>query len=472
MREVIQVRLMIKGATRAGTIEKQTGEAKAVGIVWLEKIDSAFSLYQLPCGHKEKLRPAQVRVKRAPYLACRACVNSSLEQRYINDALLQNLRWIKKLNKDWSLYEFPCGHSQKVQMAGMSDKKEPYNQCDNCSTVLLEANYREEAMKHGITLLRKHENKPKYWHCSLPCGHDLVKTARNITQGAVSCEKCKVENYEITGADRGLKPISHKAGSEYWTWQFIKCGHYMDIQPANVLHGTPVCPECFTEKLTNEADSKSLELLGAAISPDLDSNFRSYRFKLCGHLKDIAIQSVRNGEFECRVCLEIEWKQVAKKLDLTFVARSSTRGRALYRFDHCGHERELQRSQVKQATTINCEECNETSWSKPSSVYLIKFFFKGEIWLKLGHTNNLRLRIIQYGLIDGVRHEPLRCIFVSSRTIAEQLEKETAELFKEYRLDAETMNQYLTRSGYTECYAAKEESNILKVLDTICAPEA
>jgi hypothetical protein len=214
-----------------------------------------------------------------------------------------------------------------------------------------------------------------------------------------------------------------------------------------------------------------LVLLGPAIRSDLDANFRSYRIVECGHKKDLAINAAKDNSYTCTICLKAKWQDAAKKIDLTYVGEASGHGKSVYMFDKCGHKRVLSKSQVTLGTIINCDTCEENSWTQPSYVYLIKMFIQGgPTWLKLGHTNNMKTRIRLYGLASNIKCEVLIKSLFRSRTIAYEIEKKIQKMYLKQALNPEDMRQYLTQTGHTECYPAELESQMLRIINNMAQP--
>ena len=460
---------MIKGATRPGTVEKLTREAKAAGVTWIKKIDGSSSLYRFSCNHEEVMLTSSIRNKRGIYQSCSACSKSKLEQRYVDEAKTVNLVWIIKINKDWSIYEFPCGHRGTVQMHGMEKKKSPYEHCEVCRVEELEAKYRSEAKRFDIELLFPHETIKKNWYCRPnSCGHRIYRPVRHIIQGTISCDVCKVEKLQKEASEKGLEPLNHIKGGDYWNYEFKECGHIIKSQPQNVANSQPRCEECFQKKLSNQAGDAGLVLLGAAIRSDLDANFRSYRIVECGHEQDLAISAAKHSSYRCAICLKTKWQDAAKKIDLTYVGEVSGHGRSVYKFDKCSHKRELAKSQVSIGKIINCDTCEENSWSQPSSIYLIKLSLKGvPTWLKLGYAGNMKQRISRYGLANNIEYEILKESATSSRVAAHEIEGQIKKVYAEQRLNPEVMRKYMKNNGFSECYPEKLESEMIMTIDNM-----
>lgn len=461
---------MIKGATRPGTVEKLKREAKAAGVTWIKKIDGSSSQYRFACTHEETLFTSSIRDKKRGFKACSACSKLNLEQRYVAEAKTVNLVWIIKINKDWSIYEFPCGHRGTVQMHGMQKKKNPYEHCEVCRVKELEAKYRSEAKRFDIELLVPHETIKKNWYCRPnSCGHRINRPIRHIIQGTIDCEKCKLEKFLKEGAEKGLEPRYQVSGSSNtWLWEFIKCGHTMRATTTNVRHSQPKCQECLKIKHSNQALDSGLVLLGPAIRSDLDANFRSYRIIECGHEKDLAISASKDGSYTCNICLKTKWQEAAKKIGLTYVGEASGHGRSIYNFDKCGHKRELLKSHVSLEKIINCNTCEENSWSQPSYIYLIKLSLQGvPTWLKLGYAGHVEQRIGQYGLADNIKYEILKQSATSSRTVAHEIERQMIQVYGKQRLNLEDMRKYMSISGFSECYPEKLESEMIMTIDNM-----
>ena len=69
----------------------------------------------------------------------------------------------------------------------------------------------------------------------------------------------------------------------------------------------------------------------------------------------------------------------------------------MYEFIECGHQKEIQVSDVRRKS-FSCNSCGETSWTQPSTLYLLEITVGNAKWLKLGYAKNVDARIERYGL--------------------------------------------------------------------------
>ena len=384
--------------------------------------------------------------------------------KYIKEAEKSGLKWLKKVTKDHSLYLFPCGCSEVRQMSSVRHKKHPYIQCSKCAKTSLEEKYIAEAEKIGITLVSKTGNRRTRLY-KLACGHLEEKTVKQVKEGGVQCNQCIFDAYFKIGKSKGVTPIRHIPDGDYWLWEFNGCGHQRKMQPMNVKHGHVLCQECIKNKHNASALEEGLELLGRVKNSRYDANFREYRIKECGHKQIFSVSSVKNGSWRCDICLNNKINYEAEEKGLEKIGNSNRHGYNLYRFKKCQHEQEISTSQIRHATNISCQVCGENNWYKPSYIYLLKIKTPDKTWIKLGHTENLKIRFEQYGLPQKALIDIIYQKKLNTRIEALTIEQNIHNELEDRKLNPKLMKSFHTKSGFTECYPQSLSNSILTLLE-------
>lgn len=112
------------------------------------------------------------------------------------------------------------------------------------------------------------------------------------------------------------------------------------------------CYKCFMNRLEGEATLIGLELIGAGTS---GTRYRQYRFNSCGHVRDISTGDVRAGHVSCTECTENKLKDAC---DLSGFKLLGSNGQyRLVSFGCCGSEREVLRTHLLDGN-VKCRVCH------------------------------------------------------------------------------------------------------------------
>lgn len=308
-------------------------------------------------------------------------------------------------------------------------------------------------------------------------------------------------------------------------YKYKSCGHTKFIYKGKVKNGYPLCQECVRERISTEAIDAGLVLVGKGVK---NKNSKLYKFNLCGHLQEISILHVRNKNFECKTCLDKQYELEATRAGLTIInSEHKKNAERLYRINECGHIRKLRlvwvREQTfhciecqdakirKEAERVNleyvrratsedmctepknhaiyksllcghtlclsktvvrsgmfkCQICKEGYNSRESIIYLYKIRVRDFEWLKLGFSSNPLERLRHYKLDDGFDYSLVFSLKVDTGKLALGLERSVHNKLKSRRLCPKLMKNYMTQSGFTECYPASMEAEIIKQMEAI-----
>lgn len=114
-----------------------------------------------------------------------------------------------------------------------------------------------------------------------------------------------------------------------------------------------------TQKFAKEAESRNLLLIGDSNK----SGYKFYKFKECGHIKELRLDKVRDNIFECKTCIEDKHKKEAKSAGFIFLKYSKKTAYAKYKCKKCNHVQDFQYTHIRNKNT-QCEMCYEKELTK------------------------------------------------------------------------------------------------------------
>ena len=408
-----------------------------------------------------------------------------LTEKYKLEAEQANLKWIKRSkNKDLSEYEYKCGCIYSLQMSNVRAKLSAGKifdaQCNNCLSRSRSDKLEILLENSGAKLVGNTGNR-RTRLVKLKCGHEVDVHVRNIQQleqnprKKIKCKKCLFEKYTKLGNKKGLKPIRHMNKNEcessglqygdYWLWEYISCGHRRPYQPSVVINGDVHCKVCIEDRHAKRIKKKGLVCLGYPIDPKYDVSYRLYKKIDCGHEFHIARMEAENGNFRCDECLNLKWAEEASRCGWTFLTKGDKKGSGVYRHDLCGQTEKRQRSEFAQASErINCRNCQQTSWSELSYVYLFKIKDGSHEWLKLGHSHNPSMRLKQYGLNKDASCKLVIKRKFDNRELAHTFEKDLSKKYYKFKKEAEVYGKLHSKSGKTECFDCTIQSDLTRAI--------
>jgi hypothetical protein len=217
---------------------------------------------------------------------------------------------------------------------------------------------------------------------------------KELNWDSKSTKKHIEEAYSI-----GLELIGHSVkGRSYRKYKFIGCGHIQDKAVTAVRKEEIKCNECHEDKLKNIAKSKGLEIVGASKRTNRPTDFRMYKFTICGHVQEIGTANVVTEKFHCQQCLEEIFSEEAVMHNLKLLSKKAGReGIRLYRFNECGHEEFKQISKVRFGA-VRCNECLHAKELNNANAAQMEIIGKGRTpqyrlyrFIECGHKEEIRL---------------------------------------------------------------------------------
>ena len=216
----------------------------------------------------------------------------------------------------------------------------------------------------GLILLGKSKDgsKNKKHYQFKKCNHVQDIGIKEVARNSFKCQTCFQIELAKRSEIQSLILIGEGRNTQHRTYQFKDCNHIQEIATSNVDKGRPHfgCASCRETKLLDEAFNAGVILRG----PGSSAHYRSYTIQKCGHTLNITTQSVRDSCFECKICTEKEFIAEAEKIGLTLLGEASTAldvsiassNYRLYRIDTCEHEQNFKLSHVREGS-FNCNEC-------------------------------------------------------------------------------------------------------------------
>lgn len=348
------------------------------------------------------------------------------------------------------IYKFrACGHVQRLQKGAV---KKSELKCQTCHDERLE----REANRRHLTIIgrsselnhRLYENTDCHHRYELVTSH--VRLAGERSDKPYPCNICIYEQRILEAKSTGLilyGESSRRAGKNKSYLYQAECGHSLERRADQIRLGDWRCQACIDTKLSEEAEAAGVNLIGKG----RDKAFRTYEFKNCGHVKEITTASIRNGTFHCDICFWDGVDDVLSKRGLKIIDKGARGDSRLFQFTDCGHTQDISLRRAKDGNFV-CHECDDTFYTLPSNVYLLRIFSPEFEWLKLGYAKVVETRIKQYGLSRGAIAEPLALLPTATGEEALKTEKMLERKYKASKLDPKRMRQWHTNNGFTECY--------------------
>lgn len=201
---------------------------------------------------------------------------------------------------------------------------------------------------------------------------------------------------------KNITVIGKSKRKGYKICRFDYCGHTQEIQTSAINKNTYKCKTCVDIKHKKEAFNVGLELIGEGHKP----SYRLYKFKKCGHTQEISISAVRDNRFKCDSCHNSQIKEEAKLLDLTFVSKGKRSGYNIYRFNKCGHMKELSTVAIRNKQ-IECKECIDEKNKKEAEFNNLTIIddskdkkYKIYKFNECGHIQELRISAVRNGVFE------------------------------------------------------------------------
>ena len=328
----------------------------------------------------------------------------------------------------------------------------------------------------------------------------------------VNLQKPINESQALEAKDKNLSLISRSTNANYNYYMHDECKHFDFLQPTHVRRRNFICSTCFHSKLTNEAKEQGFQFLHcqgerrkyirpcghiSVLSSQAVNNYknvkctecfeeyiktvsevneyeyinndgfgvRTIRFKNCGHTKSTHQSQLQKGNVVCRICVEDKHVNQCKENGLK-ILKITEKARYRQYLLPCGHEKVL-RMDHAESNSYQCEQCENTHYSKPSNLYLLKIQNKDFTWLKLGFAKDIDLRQSSYGLPPKTQVTLLSSVYFETGLIAMQHEKELHRVFKKHRYSKSLMKNYHKFNGFTECYNVSIESELISSIKAL-----
>jgi predicted RNA-binding Zn-ribbon protein involved in translation (DUF1610 family) len=434
--------------------QKHINEAQSAGLKLVSRAPNAPNsmIYECPdCNENILIRVETVRKLAEQKVSKGYDCPSCKESNYHEQAKLVGLTVIGSVQNTHNLlYRFDdCGHEQEIGKQAVRNNK---FKCQTCYQQQLET----EANKRHLTVIGKGSSGNYYLYENIICGHRYELVSSHVRMHGIKSDKpypCRYCLYdqrmsEAKAAGLLLYGESHKSGQKNKSYLYqAPCGHSLERRVDQIRNGDWRCQACVDTKLSDECEKVGLSLVGKGS----DKAYRTYQFKDCGHVKEITTASVRNRTFHCDVCFWDDVDNVLTKRGLKIIGKGAKGDSRLFQFLDCGHVQDIELQKAKDGSFV-CHECDDTFYTLPSNVYLLRIIAPDFEWLKLGYAKIVETRIRQYRLPLGVIAEPLAVLPTSTGEEALKIKKKLEWKYKAQKLSATKMKKWHRNSGFTECY--------------------
>jgi hypothetical protein len=220
------------------------------------------------------------------------------------------------------------------------------------------------------------------------------------------------------------------------------------------------CNDCFEESLEKAAVKNGY--VYDRYSEKHSGSYRYIKFANCEHEKTVVHQQILKGNVVCRVCVEDRITEQCEKVGLFTVENLSDRYR-VFRLP-CGHDKKLRVDHAMCGSYL-CEYCDDSQYTKPSKLYLIRFDSEDFSWLKLGYAKDIENRKANYGVCPTVKYDVLLQHDFDKGYDALLFEKQLHKQFKQSRLNSKFMKQFHKHNGFTECYPVSMQDLIINEIE-------
>lgn len=248
--------------------------------------------------------------------------------------------------ENYKLYKFiKCGHEQEIQPISVRNGNP---RCKKC----FEQKLIKEANMVGLELLSKCEDPHYRQYKCKKCRYKQKLQISNVRKKNFRCNNCLEMKLNKEASMAGLELLGAGKDANYRIYKFDKCGHKQEIAITHVRNGNPRCKKCFEQKLIEEANLAGLKLIGAG----KNVSYRLYKCKECEYVQEFQTTLVRKKVFKCEGCFEKKLNKEANLAGLELIEEGKNKYYRLYKFISCGHQQEIQTTQVRNGN-VTCKIC-------------------------------------------------------------------------------------------------------------------
>lgn len=409
------------------------------------------------CGHTAEYQTAKVRIGA---ISCKTCYENEVEA--LEGHL--GLKCLKRLKRGYRLYSFEgCQHQHEIRLDSVRNGTARCWSCVPTPGKTLGAvpiDRMIAAKECGLKFLTSDDDRAYGIFEFAKCGHTQRIPWQSVRSAQVKCISCQEARFHKEASEVGLTLIGDAERAGYRTYRFQGCSHVQEVQIRNVRLGNFACRFCSDQRRIRAAKSAGLKIIGNG----KNSSYLLYEFLKCGHQQEMQTTNVLNSKVRCSECRSNKLLKEASDVGLELLGSVKNNAYRLYRFLACGHEQEIQCSDVR-SNSFQCFDCGTTSWNQESDVYLYKIQYGEAQWLKLGYAKNHEARVRRYGLPSEAEPTLEKLVSFSTAKEANMVERLVHEKFSTERIKPELMAKYHSKSGQTECYPITLLDEIKDALD-------
>jgi len=199
---------------------------------------------------------------------------------------------------------------------------------------------------------------------------------------------------DIEDAEKvGLTLLKKGKNRSCRVYKFKDCGHVQQIYVETVRSLKVKCKQCNLDERKQNAKSLGLEYLGDGANHSL----KSYRFMSCSHIQNIDYGSVKK-QFKptCFTCLNEKRNQQASDVGLELIGKGRNRNFGLYKCKKCNAEQQITFASIKRDSFI-CHNCLDNKHKKEATsvnleiIKTISRHYKLYKFKKCGHEQKINI---------------------------------------------------------------------------------
>lgn len=323
-----------------------------------------------------------------------------------------------------------------------------------------------EAALVGLKLLGQGTKKGNRLYRFIGCGHERIIPTGDVREGSFTCRDCYSDRLRTDAEKLGCEIVSNPLEGDSVDLVFKDCKHKKTVLKTDLKLDKIFCQDCKNIRWNEALSKHNLKLLYVK---------KGQRFVLqlpCGHIGETRSSNALRGSIVCDICQTEKWKQEAANSGLVWLSRADPevgkkrKGRYLL---PCGCEASIGYAAVREGHW-KCPSCEKNYLNFPNSLYLYEMRNGDMTWLKLGYAREPSHRKYDYKLSEGTSAELLIVVKTTTGQFALDNENRLHKKYKSWNLCKKKMREYLTESGFTECYSPEIKDlllNDLKELENV-----
>lgn len=296
----------------------------------------------------------------------------------------------------------------------------------------------------------------------IECRCIICKAGRTVGVSAIYnsklyCQTCADLNYQKKASEKNFNLVA-KIDSRFEI-ECKCCGTAKTISMSPLMEGEFSCAPCSKKKKRSQLNPKDYTVLSHQNGVVLLS------CNTCGYWKRSDFSSTKDESLACLNCRKIRYESALKERDCELLSKD---GNTIYFRTSSGEVRSATQSSVLSGRFATSDD---NHWNNETSVYVIICIHEGELYCKVGTSNNPDRRMKDLKLSAEAS-----CIILTTfptRHLADAAEKWTHKHLSAYRVEPEKIKEFSHRKlsrrnnidGVTEWFSVEALRKIRGILD-------